>query len=106
MFNYTTVTTVRDALAALRTEALKSGYDCWEATADTVADRIQGFDPYGRPLTAPEVLYRTVRNELARMVRSGKIFARVTKGLEHYRRGNNGRHTVRRKWYSTLVKEA
>ncbi len=106
MFNYTTVTTVPDALTALRVEAYKNGYDCWEAVAETVAERIQGFDHVGRPLRAPKELVRKVRNELVRMVRSGKIFARVTKGVEQSRRGNNSRHTVRRKWYSTLVKEA
>ena len=106
MFNYTTVTTVPDALTALRTEARANGYDCWEAIADTVAERIQGFDPYGRPLRAPKELLRKVRNELARLVRTGRIYARVTKGAESFRKGNSGKITVRRKWYSTMVKEA
>jgi hypothetical protein len=104
MRSRTTVTTVREALTALRIEAQEFGYDKFEATAGDVADRIQGFDPYGRPLKAPKELFRKVRNELARMERSGKIWARVTKGKEHYRFGGRRKITVRRKWYSTLVK--
>ena len=104
-YEYTTVTTAHEALTALRIEAQASGYDKYEAVASDVADRIQGFDPYGRPLRAPKELLRKVRNELARLVRRRQIYARVTKGPEHYRSGNRGKITVRRKWYSTLVKE-
>ena len=106
MLDMKTVTTAADALTALRMEAREFGYDRYEATAGCVADRIQGFDPYGRSLRAPKELERKVRNELARLERSGRIYARVTKAAEHCRGGSRRKITVRRKWYSTLVKEA
>lgn len=98
-----TVTTAAAALTALRTEARDSDYDFDEASASDVASRITGFDPYGRPLAPSKETLNLARRELAKLVRDGEIVSRVLK-VTVENRNFTGRHPVRYKLFSTLLR--
>ncbi len=78
----------------------------WETTAWHVASELTGKTPRGYPGSPTAETLRLTRNTLARLERAGLIWSRVTKGMEPCRRHSRRKVCVRRRWYSTHVKEA
>lgn len=103
----TTETVVR-ALEGVRERAAAGpmGYHVSEVTPWHVASHLTGRDPHGRPLTPTKDLVREVSNALRRLERTGRVWSRVTKAMERCKRHSRRKVCVRRRWYSTHVKEA
>lgn len=101
-----TTETVARALGEMVARARGHGYETHEETAGSVACHLAGYTEHGAPRSASRELRREVSNALRRLERTGRIWSRVTKGMEHPKHHSRRKIHVRRRWYSTHVKEA